>query len=175
MKNELADAEMLARFANLKPEEVEEFRHSVAPNFVPDIWWTEDARRIDDSQIEGVKIWRAMQDLIHEAWTSGFEVNLTLSVLLNYTILAVEAASLIPGAPTSTFLAMPYQTAVMFLFNQSWRARTCNHCHKPFVAHEPADQFCSKACKIEFRRRYKAAHIRERRKREKQRKQSKRR
>lgn len=176
MQRDLVDADVLARFANLKPEETEEFRQSVAPDFVPDFWWTEDARSPDGTVLEGVKIWEAMQELLHATWASGFDTNDTLSVLLNYSSLELAPEMLLAPKTrsTSTFQAWLYQRAAMFLFNQSWRARTCNQCRNLFVAHEPADQYCSATCKTEFRRQYKAAHIRERRNQERQRKQIKR-
>jgi hypothetical protein len=159
-KSELIDAQMLARFADLKPEEVDEFRHSVAPNFVPEQWWDFDGRRI-----EGWKIWQEMQELVRDTWDAGFPTNYTLSVLLNHfsTATQTEPESLL--ASTDIFRALPYQSAVMFMFNQSWRARSCNRpeCRKRFVAQSPNDQFCSDACRIEFRRRYKADYIREKR------------
>src|ERR1700721_1617935 len=76
LKNELIDAEMLARFAELKPEEVEDFRHSVAPGFVPEPWWDFNGYRIADW-----KIWQEMQDLLRNTWDAGFPTDYTLSIL----------------------------------------------------------------------------------------------
>jgi hypothetical protein len=158
-KSELIDAEMLARFADLKPEEVEEFRHSVAPNFVPEPWWDSDGQRM-----KGWKIWQEMQGLVRSTWDSGFPTDYTLSVLLNHFSTATQPESFL--TPTDIYRALPYQQAVMFIFNQSWRARSCHRtdCRKRFVAQSPNDQFCSNACRIEFRRRYKADYIRDKRK-----------
>jgi hypothetical protein len=168
-KDELIDAEMLARFAELKPEEVEDFRHAVAPGFVPEPWWDFDGQRIQDW-----KMWQEMQDLVRQTWDSGFPVNYTLSVLLNHASAATEPESLL--ATTDIYRALPYQRATMFMFNQNWRARSCHHCRKRFVAKKTNNQFCDDACRVEFRRQYKAAHIREKRKQNRQsrRKQSKR-
>jgi len=164
--DELVDAEMLARFAELKPEEVEDFRHAVAPGFVPEPWWDLSGQRM-----AGWKIWQEMQDLLRNTWDAGFPTDYTLSILLNHFSTATQPESFL--ASTDIFQALPYQQATMFMFNQSWRARRCNHCHKRFVAREPNDQYCSEDCKNTFRREYKAAHIREKRKQSK-RKQTKR-
>ena len=67
----------------------------------------------------------------------------------------------------ATAKSLPYQHATMFMFNQSWRARRCNYCHKRFVAEKPNDQHCSENCKLTGRREYKAAHIRSKRQRTK--------
>jgi hypothetical protein len=160
LKNELVDAEMLARFAELKPEEVEDFRHSVAPGFVPEPWWDFDGRRIRDW-----KIWEEMQDLVQATWDSGFPTDYTLSILLNNFSTVTQPESSL--TPTDIYRALPYQQATMFMFNQSWRARRCNHCRKRFVARETNDQYCSETCRVDFRRQYKAAHIREKRKQSK--------
>jgi hypothetical protein len=159
LKNELVDAEMLARFAELKPEEVEDFRHAVAPGFVPEPWWNLDGQRMRDW-----KRWQEMQALLKSTWDSGFPVSYTLSFLLNNFSTATEPESFL--TPTDIFRALPYQEATMLLFNESWRARRCNRhqCRKRFVAKKPNDQFCSALCRVEFRRQYKAAHIREKRK-----------
>jgi hypothetical protein len=169
IRDELVDAEMLARFAELKPEEVEDFRHTVAPGFVPDAWWDSAGQRAKDW-----KIWQEMQTLVRSAWDSGFPTDYALSILLNHFSTAThEDESFL--AFTDIFRSLPYQQATMFMFNQSWRARRCNRpqCRKRFVAKKPNDQFCSEACRVEFRRHYKAAHIREKRKQSK-RKQPKR-
>lgn len=160
IRDELVDAEMLARFAELKKEEVEDFRHSVAPGFVPESWWDSDGRRM-----AGWKIWQEMQRLLQSTWDAGFPTDYALSIILNHFSTATQPESFL--ASTDIFQALPYQQATMFMFNQSWRARRCNHCHKRFVAREPNDQYCSEVCKIIFRRQYKAAHIREKRKQSK--------
>jgi hypothetical protein len=152
---------MLARFAELKPEEVEDFRHSVAPGFVPELWWDAKGQRAPD-----LKIWQEMQTLVQSTWDSGFPTDYTLSILLNHFSTATHSDESFL-AFTEIFRSLPYQQATMFMFNQSWRARRCNHCHRRFVAKKPNDQYCGDACKIVFRRQYKAAHIREKRKQSK--------
>ena len=169
LRDELVDAGTLARFAELKPEEVEDFRHSVDTGFVPERWWTSDAQRM-----KGSKVWQEMQTLVRSAWDSGFPTDYALSILLNHPSTSThEDESFL--AFTDIFRSLPYQQATMFMFNQNWRARRCNRnqCRKRFAAKKPNDQFCSEACRAEFRRQYKAAHIREKRKQSK-RKQTKR-
>jgi hypothetical protein len=160
-KSELIDADILARFAELTSEEVEDFRHSVAPGFVPEPWWEFDGQKIRDW-----KMWQEMQALVRDTWDAGFSGEYTISLLMNHAYVRDQAE---PDEgyvfPYEIYRAMPYQNAAMFLFNQSWRARRCNRpdCRKRFVAKEANDQFCSVECRKEFRRQYKAAHIRERR------------
>ncbi len=162
LRDELVDAEMLARFAELKREEVEDFRHTVAPGFVPESWWGADGQRM-----AGWKIWQEMQTLVRSAWDSGFPTDYALSILLNHFSTDTQPESFLTS--TDIFQALPYQQATMFMFNQSWRARRCNRpqCRKRFVAKKPNDQFCSADCRVMFRRQYKAAHIREKRKQSK--------
>jgi hypothetical protein len=159
-KDQWIAADALAQFAELKPEEVENFRHTVYRGFVPDPWWSLQGQRMRDW-----KRWQEMQALLQSTWDSGFPVSYTLSFLLNNFSTATEPESFL--TPTDIFRALPYQEATMFLFNESWRARRCNRqqCRKRFVAMKPNDQYCSDDCKTIFRKQYKAAHIREKRKR----------
>jgi hypothetical protein len=50
---------------------------------------------------------------------------------------------------------IPMQGAIVYLFENSWRARFCPFCRKRFVAAEPKTKFCSSTCSEEDRRRQK--------------------
>jgi hypothetical protein len=54
-----------------------------------------------------------------------------------------------------TLGSYPHQTAVLFLYQQPWRARFCAECKKRFVAAEPKNKYCSDACSHENRNRQK--------------------
>jgi hypothetical protein len=46
---------------------------------------------------------------------------------------------------------IPMQRAIVYLFENSWRARFCAECKKRFVAAEPKTKFCSEPCSHENR------------------------
>jgi predicted nucleic acid-binding Zn ribbon protein len=50
---------------------------------------------------------------------------------------------------------IPLQSAMVYLFENSWRARFCPVCGKRFVAGEPKTKFCSSTCSENDRRRQK--------------------
>ena len=41
---------------------------------------------------------------------------------------------------------IPMQTAIVFLYENSWRARLCANCNKQFVAAVPRSKYCSDTC-----------------------------
>jgi hypothetical protein len=49
----------------------------------------------------------------------------------------------------------PFHRAVVYLFQNSWRARFCAECNKRFVAAEPKNKFCGDKCSNENRQRQK--------------------
>jgi hypothetical protein len=49
----------------------------------------------------------------------------------------------------------PFHRAVVYLFQNSWRARFCAECNKRFVAAEPKNKFCSETCSNKNRLRQK--------------------
>jgi hypothetical protein len=50
---------------------------------------------------------------------------------------------------------IPMQRAIVYLFENPWRARLCAECNKRFVAAEPKNKFCSESCSHENRNRQK--------------------
>src|ERR1700691_4042563 len=126
-KEQWVIADALAQFADLKPEDAENFRRSVYPGFVPEPWWDFEGWRNRDW-----KMWQEMQDHLRETWDAGFPTDYTLSFLIHHSSTATQPESDLSFV--EIFRAMPYQQAAMFLFNESWRARICNQCRKRFVA-----------------------------------------
>ena len=155
-KEQWVIADALAQFAELKPEDAENFRRAVYPGFVPEAWWDFGARYRPDHP--DWKRWQEMQHDLRGTWDARFPVNWTLSFLITESLAVREP---------EIFRALPYQEAAMFLFNESWRCRVCNQCRKRFVAVKPNDQYCSQRCKSDFRRHYKADYIRAKRKQNK--------
>lgn len=56
---------------------------------------------------------------------------------------------------------IPMQRAIVYLFENSWRARFCAECNKRFVAAEPKNKFCSDKCSHENRNRQKREWFKE--------------
>jgi hypothetical protein len=163
-KNELVDARTLALFSDLKPEDAERFRNSIAKNFIPESWWTLGGiKKLPGGAVTTSKIWQEWQSVLRSAWDSGFPTDYVVALLATYYQLEPlheEFAELkIPDA-------LPYQKALMILAVESWRARKCR-CGARFIAEKPNSLFCSHKCYLDFRREYKATYIRDMRKRQK--------
>jgi len=155
----LRDAQALAEFSNLRTDRVEYFRNNY-PEFVPQGWW-------DLGEVQ----WRAAQLLVRNAWENRFGGGLASIVRLLLFVfdpsrlrkssepvvdksMTFEAAyMLVPAALPLEFA--PFQRAVLYLFENPWRARFCAECKVRFVAAEPKNKFCSEACSHENRNRQK--------------------
>jgi hypothetical protein len=171
VRDEFADALLLAQFANLdngKPSEVENFRKSIAPGFIPEPWWDFEGRKW-----EGWKLWEEMQDLLRSTWDAGFPLDHTFSFITSAHSQRTNPE--ISGEAVDIIKALPYQRGAMFLFNESWRARRCERkeCQKRFVAEKPNSSYCSHECYAEARRKYKADYINARRAKERDAKRKK--
>jgi hypothetical protein len=144
----LRDARTLAEFSNLEPAQVEYFRNNY-PDFVPQGWWEHK---------NGLQ-WRKTQGFLRHWWGHCFirdiseVVQLVLSVFNPDTDLIFggqfdDAADL----PTFAYFdqmswgAAPFQRAVLYLFENPWRARFCAECNERFVAAEPKTKFCTEKC-----------------------------
>lgn len=161
----LRDAQTLAEFSNLEPSGVEYFRNNY-PDFVAQAWW--------DYQTEpNRKQWQMTQEFVRDAWerrfTGGlfFMMRIVLSVFDPTTLFDVIWGfdKTIPGLERPAFASMgdlpygnsPFQNAVLYIFENPWRARFCAECNKRFVAAEPKNKYCSEACSHEKRNRQKRA------------------
>jgi hypothetical protein len=163
-KNELVDVKTLALFADLKPEDAETFRNSVAKDFIPELWWTRGGiEKLPGGAVTTSKIWQEWQSVLRTAWNSGFPTNYVVALLATYYQIEPEDTSF---EAVSIPVIRPYQKAVMILAVESWRARTCR-CGVRFVAEKPNSQFCSRKCYLDCRREYKATYIREMRRKQK--------
>jgi hypothetical protein len=162
----LRDAQALAEFSNLEPDKVEYFRNNY-PDFVPQAWWDYQAHGA------GQKQWQMTQNFLRESWknrfTGGtyFVVRLILSVFdpkkLFDAVFGFEEYKFDDAISKPAFARLseiewgyiPLQRAVLYLFENRWRARFCAECKKRFVAAEPKNKFCSEPCSHESRIRQK--------------------
>jgi hypothetical protein len=160
------DAQTLALFANLEPQDVEEFRHNY-PDYVPDSWWSA-------SVVSFPKLWVAIQSTLRDAWKNQFPLENCIR-LINAGMVA--ALPNLPGVPSPEWIAAsvieatvqqarqfgilkdlagdtwvqgqkvwPYQRAVMFLGTRSWQADQCLNCRKLFVKDKASRHYCSDKC-----------------------------
>jgi hypothetical protein len=170
----LRDAQALASFSNLEPEGVEYFRRNY-PDFVPQAWWDYEATNRTDQLKGGLlppgKQWQDNQRYVREAWENHFTgglfsvIRLVMSVFNPNDILDVTMGfDAIDGRPGfmkledffgARLVTYPHQKAVLYLFEQPWRARFCHECGKRFVAAEPKNKYCGEACSHENRNRQK--------------------
>jgi hypothetical protein len=155
---------LLAKFANLKPEDAEGFRRRY-PNFAPDAWpggwWNSQVVTESGSDSVLEYKWQEMQRHLHKLWVQRFSPDLCIELMTvgtewarmsakhNAQQQAGEEHELRAG---SGFDASPkvwdYQRAIMFLYVQPWRASRCEReeCRRYFVKEIPARRFCSDTC-----------------------------
>jgi hypothetical protein len=131
-------ADALATFADLEPDGVDNFRRRY-PEFVPQLWWT------GLSWTEGAGVhhpWIRERDRLRKAWAAGFPTDSTLELATTNLFLMAHAmtSDTIEETPQKVW---DYQRAVMFLANESWRAKICEECGKPFVADHASRKYCS--------------------------------
>jgi hypothetical protein len=156
------DAQSLAEYSNLKPEEVEYFRSNF-PDFVPPAWWTYKAHRAEKKQ------WQMTQQFLRDAWQDHFKggtyslVRLILSVFdpkrLFDAALGLDEYGFDDSIAKPAFARLseiewgyiPFHRAVLYLFDNPWRARFCTECNRRFVAAEAKNKFCSEKCSHETR------------------------
>ena len=138
MDDFLIDAQVLAEFSNLdannddplSPKNKDHFRHN-HPSYVPDIWW--DVELSPEDGVEprfGFVRWVIAQQYVQTCWKEYFPVPTCIS--------------LITYGPRKMVSA--YQTAVMYLVINRWRAKFCLRCGDRFVANAPKSIYCSDAC-----------------------------
>ena len=165
-------AETVAKFSNLKPNEVDHFRH-VYSDFVPQSWWKYQPilGRFDDEYRRKTGEpreyqWQLNQQFLQAAWEEKFDrrqfvsiARLLLSVFdpeqqmrraeiaKAYTPEDLERERPVFGDMLDWLQPLyPYQKAVLFLFEHPWRAKFCLQCHKRFIAVERNSKYCSEPC-----------------------------
>jgi hypothetical protein len=145
----------LERFIQGSDTKIEDFRRSY-PAFLPPWFYDLDTparlwerwERNDDGLRSVVRAWQAWQALVLGAWRSGFHIEYTAQLVNIPTALAA-------GAKAMRFEIAPVcdaQRAVLAITLESWRARFCPKCGRPFVARYAANKFCSTDCFAERRR-----------------------
>jgi hypothetical protein len=151
MNDMLVDAEMLARFSNLKPSEVEEFRNRVCRDFLPDDFWRLLSARVGDLPDTPLETWRRMQQSVQDMWAKRFPLEGSIQLITRAGHDSEQAKILARSerksneeiAATEQPQVWPFQRAVMYLAVNSWRARFCPACGSRFVALTPKSTYCT--------------------------------
>jgi hypothetical protein len=144
-------ADLLAEFANLRPEDVAAFRLKIlGSDFIPDAWW----------DYRGGKQWSLNQQWLREAWdkfenmdlfsklrliTSVFEPADTLDSLLGIKREPNKQSAC--ADPIEMSKEYGYHRALQYLMEHSWAAKKCGECGGYFVASHNARKYCSVARK----------------------------
>jgi hypothetical protein len=139
-KKQLADADVLAEFANLEPAQVVSFRQK-HPDFFPDTFWPDGRVGLPEILVKAGEFgfdWKRYQDLLRSAWEKAFPLEKCIRLIAPSGRL--EQSELYVFGSTYA-----YQSAVMFLHEQPWRAKICEECHKRFVADHAKRRYCSVA------------------------------
>jgi hypothetical protein len=157
----IADAKVLAEFANLTPDGVQSF-HNAHPDFFPASWWDyKPTHPIDDEEFfQAMQFpdmqWEIVQRLIRGAWRRHFQMSASGFVLLLGIVFDPErlgwdkAEERLPIAMGLNMMAVsdfPYHDVVRWLVGQSWRVKQCKYeqCGKCFIAEASQRKFCSNA------------------------------
>jgi len=173
----LRNAQILADFSNLQTSaQADYFRHNYE-DFAPREWW--------DYQYKGEKQWQLTQKLLRHSWENQFGdgifnlIRLLNSVTDPLRLADAERAGeravkkmLAEGAglpfqsadnetPRWRSDYIPLQNAIVYLFEDSWRARFCAECKKRFVAGRSKNKFCGDECRMANRTRQKLEWRRE--------------
>ena len=143
-RDALEAARLLAEFANLEAESVEEFR-SASKNhreFLPNIWWTMSA---SNQSLGTHKTWVAERDRLRAAWDAEFPADKTLELATSLVFLSAHALSSdsteeMENTPRKVW---PYQRAVLYLHVNAWRAKKCEWCGRRFIGEHPKARFCA--------------------------------
>ncbi len=166
----LRNAQILADFSNLEPAQVEYFRNNY-PDFAPHLWWDyqyKGSERAWESTQKSLRhAWgNQFKDGIlnllgllnsvtaplrlADAERAGYEKVKEMfgeqaAQETAKRFLGEKALTLQPSE-TRVDDHIPIQRAIVYLFENSWRARFCAQCKKRFVAAEPRNKFCSDEC-----------------------------
>jgi hypothetical protein len=147
-------ARVLAKFANLEPDGVENFRKA-HPDFVPQAWWDYRPTAMNGTPLPEMQ-WQINQKVLRDAWlfefnlgqydyvrllTSVFDPNETYPPLFERRYRPISLTAWDLGDQLQ--YEPPYYLAVKWLGGQGWRAKTCWFCEKRFVAEHSKTKFCS--------------------------------
>jgi len=143
----LVEAFTLAQFANLKPTEVERFRNSVGPNFLPDFWETRNWG--------GSLAWQDAQRFLRDLWSARppFPQAEAVKLIIRIDRYRDLTYSVEKKPPVGEDWVCPAQRAIMFMAVNPWRARFCPTCGERVVAATARSTRCDKqSCFEESRR-----------------------
>jgi hypothetical protein len=169
---EFKEAEVLAQFANLDTADaaaVAYFQNNY-PDFAPAEWWDYTVEygnnpnplelvtrtvygMIAPDAIYGVAPrWHETHSFVCSTWENEFEFTsiFVLTALLRSVFVgSAETARTASMNLTdwqlfelSTHPMYGFHNAVLYLYHQPWRAKTCRGCGKYFVANHPKREFC---------------------------------
>lgn len=140
------DAVVLAAFANLRDEEVENFRRNY-PDFVPGAWW--DYRSQEQ--------WKFSQGWVRAAWEqwgtgTGLGVFKTVALITSVfdpnelfeTEFGTGEQPAFAGIESLTEKQYPFHKAVEYLNQQPWRARKCENCGRYIVVRVAKTKYCDR-------------------------------
>jgi hypothetical protein len=132
------------------------------PDFAPNEWWTyrsnDEWNRRNDLQ------WRLNQKMLREVW-EYWSAGATVGI---FQLMAVILSVVNPedvGEKKPTFgdimevdAQSTYYESLVWLNSQPWRAKTCEHCKRRFIASWPSNEHCSQHCAAialrEYKRKY---------------------
>jgi hypothetical protein len=142
----LKDAKALAAFLDLAAEDydIKEFRKDY-PDFLPPAVW-QDALEINNEsngELRPYTPWLKLQNQLKKVWDKGFPEKDVLK-LISENSFFLDAAN-----KTGSFDA--YRKAILFLYDNSWRAKICLQCKCHFIAHHSQSECCSSPCAVERR------------------------
>jgi hypothetical protein len=163
---------LLAQFANLKPEEVDDFRKlSAEEDFAPDTWWSGTGFSMRDNRT--IEIWQAEQKRLRDAWAAKpkpFPREAWLELIIssakysereewlrNYSEKMLQmnnedafrfSAQQMPTMPPVRVYS--YYQAIVFVSHTPWCAKVCKRkeCQKYFIADMNRKEFCSFDCLV---------------------------
>lgn len=137
--------ETIERFVQLSDSTLEDFQRRF-PAFFPAWFYSLPCGNDAEHNVKtGLLAWQAWRSLLRGAWHSGFHPE--------YVSQLVNIPSVPPG--NTRFEVQPVsdaQRAVLAMALESWRARFCPKCGRPFVARRAANKFCSTDCFAQQRR-----------------------
>ena len=147
----IADAKVLAEFADLTSDGVESFRKA-HPDFFPASWWDYRPTNLSDGKPSRQMQWEIVQLNIRDAWRDAFQMPLLHSMFLLTSVFDSEEMGWDENQPRPAFVtdlhildleSYPYHEVIQWLIGQSWRVKTCLHCKRCFIAEHPKRLFCT--------------------------------
>jgi len=167
----IADAKVLARFANLTSDGVELFCRD-NPDFFPVSWWDYRPTTLDKKPSPKMQ-WEIVQDHVRDAWLFEFQLPLLHSMFLVTAVFDPEEMGwdenghhppFLTGTDIFELEAYPYHDVIQWLPGQSWRVKRCKYekCGKYFIAEHPKRLFCTNdgdsSCFWAYRKAYQQKH-----------------